>query len=105
MERIAAQPMAKTFERWDRPQPSLDEIRSRFGRHLSDEELCLRTLMPGAEVDAMLAAGPPKTDRRASSSAVVSMVRELAAEAKLARRLSVSVNGLSITMAREDPIA
>jgi oxaloacetate decarboxylase alpha subunit len=105
MERIAAQPMAKSFEHWDRPQPSLEEIRSRFGRHLSDEELCLRTLMPAAEVDAMLASGPAKADRRASSSEVVGMVRELAAEAKLARRLSVSVNGLSITLARKEPAA
>jgi oxaloacetate decarboxylase alpha subunit len=104
MERIAAQPMAKTFEHWERPQPSLEEIRRRFGSHLSDEELCLRTLMPGAEVDAMLAAGPARADRRASASAVVSMVRELAEEAKLARRLSVSVNGLSITLARKEPV-
>lgn len=103
MERIASQKMASTFERWERPQPTLEEIRSRFGHHLSDEELCLRTLMPGAEVDAMLAAGPLQADRRASASAVVKMVRELSAEAKLARRLSVSVNGLSITLARKEP--
>ena len=41
------------------PQPSLAEIRADYGEHLSDEELLLRYLIPGPDVDAMYAAGNP----------------------------------------------
>jgi oxaloacetate decarboxylase (Na+ extruding) subunit alpha len=41
------------------PQPSLKEIRREYGEHLSDEELLLRYLIPGADVDAMYAAAQP----------------------------------------------
>jgi oxaloacetate decarboxylase (Na+ extruding) subunit alpha len=41
------------------PQPSLQEIRSEYGEHLSDEELLLRYLIPGPDVDAMYAAARP----------------------------------------------
>jgi oxaloacetate decarboxylase alpha subunit len=38
--------------------PGLAELRRRLGEHLSDEELVLRAVMPGDQVDAMVAAGP-----------------------------------------------
>jgi oxaloacetate decarboxylase alpha subunit len=41
------------------PQPSLAEIRREYGAHLSDEELLLRYLIPGPDVDAMYAAARP----------------------------------------------
>jgi oxaloacetate decarboxylase (Na+ extruding) subunit alpha len=41
------------------PQPSLKEIRAEYGEHLSDEELLLRYLIPGTDVDAMYAADNP----------------------------------------------
>lgn len=41
------------------PQPSLPEIRRQYGDRLSDEELLLRYLMPGPDVDAMYAARHP----------------------------------------------
>ena len=40
-------------------QPSLAEIRREYGERLSDEELLLRYLIPGPDVDAMYAAGNP----------------------------------------------
>ena len=42
---------------WQPPQPSLEEIRREYGERLSDEELLLRYLIPGPDVDAMYAAG------------------------------------------------
>jgi oxaloacetate decarboxylase (Na+ extruding) subunit alpha len=36
--------------------PSLDELRSRFGHGISDEDLLLRALMPAEQVNAMVAA-------------------------------------------------
>jgi len=41
------------------PQPSLEEIRAEYGETLSDEELLLRYLIPGPDVDAMYAARNP----------------------------------------------
>jgi oxaloacetate decarboxylase (Na+ extruding) subunit alpha len=41
------------------PQPSLAEIRREYGESLSDEELLLRYLIPGPDVDAMYAAAQP----------------------------------------------
>lgn len=41
------------------PQPSLAEIRREYGERLSDEELLLRYLIPGPDVDAMYAARRP----------------------------------------------
>src|SRR5258708_27444810 len=41
------------------PQPSLAEIRREYGESLSDEELLLRYLIPGPDVDAMYAAASP----------------------------------------------
>jgi oxaloacetate decarboxylase alpha subunit len=43
----------------DPPQPSLAEIRAQYGEKLSDEELLLRYLIPGPDVDAMYAAAQP----------------------------------------------
>src|SRR3712207_877392 len=34
------------------PQPTLKEIRAQYGERLSDEELLLRYLIPGPDVDA-----------------------------------------------------
>lgn len=49
----------KRMEGWEPPQPSLKEIRRDYGENLSDEELLLRYLIPGPDVDAMYAAGNP----------------------------------------------
>jgi oxaloacetate decarboxylase alpha subunit len=38
------------------PQPTLKEIRAEYGENLSDEELLLRYLIPGNDVDNMYAA-------------------------------------------------
>jgi oxaloacetate decarboxylase alpha subunit len=44
---------------WAPPQPTIEEIRAEYGKDLSDEELLLRYLIPGPDVDAMYAAGKP----------------------------------------------
>jgi oxaloacetate decarboxylase alpha subunit len=41
------------------PQPSLKEIRAEYGEKLSDEELLLRYLIPGEDVDIMYRADNP----------------------------------------------
>jgi oxaloacetate decarboxylase (Na+ extruding) subunit alpha len=99
-DRILSSERAPHFTRWEQPQPTLTELRERLGRHLSDEELLLRALFSAQEVDAMLASGPIKTDPRTSSSEIVENVRELIAEAKGARAVSVSLPGMTLRLQR-----
>jgi oxaloacetate decarboxylase alpha subunit len=60
-DRIKSSKRAKELE--DEPHMgSLDELRAKIGKGLSDEEFLLRAVMPADQVDAMIAAGP--TERR-----------------------------------------
>jgi oxaloacetate decarboxylase (Na+ extruding) subunit alpha len=57
-DRILDRPRARDLAAEPDP-PTPTELRRRFGRTISDEELLLRAHMPAEQVDAMLAAGPP----------------------------------------------
>jgi len=60
LDRAAANPRGKEMmDVGHAPQPSLAEIRAEYGENLSDEELLLRYLIPGHDVDRMYAAGNP----------------------------------------------
>jgi oxaloacetate decarboxylase alpha subunit len=102
-DKILAAARAPHFEAWEPPQPTIGELRARFGRGISDDELLLRILFAADEVDAMLASGPIRTDPRTSASRIVENVRELVAEAQNARSLSLSQPGLSIKLRRRLP--
>ncbi len=100
MDRIMAADRAPHFQQWEPPQPSLDELRARFGRRISDEELLLRILWSTEEVDAMLANGPIRTDPRTSASQIVENVRDLIQEAGEVTSIAVSQPGMSIKLSR-----
>ena len=102
-DKILAAERAPHFEGWEAPQPTYEELRARFGRKISDDELLLRIIFAADEVDAMLASGPIKTDPRTSASQIVENVRELVAEARGASSLSLSQPGLSIKLRRRAP--
>ena len=60
LDRAAANPRGKQMmDVGHAPQPSLAEIRAEYGENLSDEELLLRYLIPGNDVDNMYAADNP----------------------------------------------
>lgn len=100
-DRILASPNAKKFEGWEQPQPTLAELREKFGKSISDEELLLRALYSADEVDAMQAAGPIRRDPRTASSNIVESVRELVAEADGRRSISISQPGFSVQLRRD----
>ena len=53
----------RRFAGWERPQPSLKELRDQYGGpSLSDEELLLRYMVPAEDLEATRAAGPLRTD-------------------------------------------
>lgn len=82
------------------PQPSLKEIRKEYGESLSDEELLLRYLMPGNDVDAMYAADNPiEPIRPVGGVDGMPWLRDLLANSE-ARGLSASRGGVSVTLRR-----
>ena len=99
-DRILSQPRATDFKGWERPQPSLRELRQKLGLHISDEELLLRAMCPDSDVDAMLASGPPRTEPRTKASELVADIAELVSSSRSLRQLSVTRPDLSVTLRR-----
>ncbi len=66
------------------PQPTLKEIRAEYGENLSDEELLLRYLIPGPDVDAMYAAGPVPQHLPVAETPGAELVVELMRSSKAA---------------------
>jgi len=82
------------------PQPSLKEIRAEYGENLSDEELLLRYLIPGNDVEAMYAAGRAiEPIRPIGGPEGMPWLRDLLANSE-ARGLSASRGGVSVTLRR-----
>jgi len=76
MARIEASPRTAQL-RAEPAMASLPELRARLGRELSDEEFLLRATMPGAQVDAMRAAGPAAHHYDPESQPVMELLRRV----------------------------
>jgi oxaloacetate decarboxylase alpha subunit len=60
-DRVLNSAHGKRFADWQRPQPTLDEVRKQYGgARASDEELLLRYLVPAEDLERARAAGPLK---------------------------------------------
>jgi oxaloacetate decarboxylase alpha subunit len=57
LDRAFSTDRGKAMLDWEPPQPSIADIRREYGAQISDEELLLRYLIPGPDVDAMYEAG------------------------------------------------
>jgi oxaloacetate decarboxylase alpha subunit len=97
-ERILARPRAAELAA-EPPPPSLAELRSRFGPKMTDEELLLRAVMPAAQVDAMLAAGPACRHYNPQLAPVLALLRGLEGRA-VPEQLVVEKPGLRLTLRR-----
>lgn len=97
---LLASPRAMTLQSWERPQPTLAEIRKRFPASTSDEELLLRFMTSDEEVDKMLAAGPLRTDPRRATSAIVNNIKALVEDSRGMSSLSVRTPAVSIDLHR-----
>jgi oxaloacetate decarboxylase alpha subunit len=58
---------------------SLADLRRRFPATLDEEEFLLRAVMPGDQVDAMLAAGPARAHYNPQAAPLLALLRQLAA--------------------------
>lgn len=100
-DRILASPRAKEYVAWQRPQPSLSEIRSKYPSGTSDELLLLRFMTSDVEVDAMLNAGPIRTNPQTRSSQILGHLHEVAASAPRLTTVSVRSSGFSVNVSRQ----
>jgi len=82
LERIESLPRTREL-RAEPEMASLEELRRRIGRGLSEEEFLLRATMPAGQVDAMLAAGPARRHYNPTVSPVLDLIRKLSERSDL----------------------
>ncbi|TCK22035.1 carboxyltransferase [Pseudonocardia endophytica] len=99
-DKILSGERARTLAKWERPQPTIEEIRRSYPLGISDEDLLLRYMTSDEEVETMKAAGPIRTDPRRSANAIVNEVVDLIAETRSVTSLHVSRPGLEVRLAR-----
>jgi oxaloacetate decarboxylase alpha subunit len=82
------------------PQPSLKEIRAEYGENLSDEELLLRYLIPGEDVENMYRADNPIAPiRPLGGPDGLPWLKDLLRNSE-ARGVSATRGGVSVTLRR-----
>jgi oxaloacetate decarboxylase (Na+ extruding) subunit alpha len=77
--------------------PSLADLRKTFGSGMNDEEFLLRAVMPGDQVDAMLASGPARHTYTPGAAPFLALLKQLAAR-PAARDIVVERPGLRIAL-------
>jgi oxaloacetate decarboxylase alpha subunit len=81
LDRIMSAPRARTILDSPPEQPTIEELRKRFGT-TSDDELLLRALVPEPDLERMRQAGPVKRSYPDMSSPELDQVRRLMALAR-----------------------
>lgn len=98
-DRILDRPRARELARWRPPQPSLREVRRKFGGPgVSDDDLLLRFLAGEEEVAAMRAAARPETFAGAGHP-LVTLIESLT-QRRDCSRIEVRKGGVSIILAK-----
>ena len=98
LDRIMCSPRAKPMAASPPEQPSLAEIRRRYGNPSNDDELILRALLPADAIAAMRAAGPVREDYPLVSPEVAEIKRLLSLTRT--RALRYRQPGLEISLDR-----
>jgi len=101
-DRILNLPRAKELARWQPPEPSLKEVRKKYGGPgISDDEMLLRYLAGEDQVAAMRAAGPFKQYQYASNGrGLVSLIEDLTRRSKISY-IQVQKDEMSLTLRSE----
>ena len=100
-DRILGRPRAREWESWTWPEPSLDEVRRKFGGPgVSDEELVIRVVAGPDSVREMLAAGAPREFLNAGRP-LSDLMKQLADVREL-RQVHIQRGGLSLKLAQRD---
>jgi len=99
-DKILSRPRAKKWENWQPPDPTLQEVRKKFGGPgVSDEELILRVYAGEDAVNALLSAGAPKEYLDVKHPLAL-LVREISKRSDL-NYVNIRKPGFSITLGKE----
>jgi oxaloacetate decarboxylase alpha subunit len=98
LDRILDRPRARELAS-EPPPASPAELRKRFPKGISDEELLLRAHMPAEQVDAMLAAGPASRHYNPALAPVLALLGELGSRPAV-HDLAVAKPGLRLAVRR-----
>ncbi|EHI12172.1 carboxyl transferase [Mycolicibacterium thermoresistibile] len=96
LDKIMDSPKAKTYAEWEPPQPELDELRAKFGKDISDDELILRLLVPEHDIEVMRAT-PPRTIDYGLTSRELANIRKLISTS-VGAYLHVESGGFELTL-------
>ena len=100
-DKILGRPRAREWESWTWPEPTLNEVRQKFGGPGgSDEELVIRVVAGPDSVKEMLAAGAPREFLDATRPVSV-LVKQLAAAREL-RQVHVQRGDLSLRLEQRE---
>jgi oxaloacetate decarboxylase alpha subunit len=98
-DKILSRSRAKDWEGWEPPEPSLDEVRRKFGGpSLSDEELLLRVYAGEDAVKGMNAAGAPR-EHLNGTQPLIRLIEELSKK-KDCNQVFISRPGFSLTLGK-----
>jgi oxaloacetate decarboxylase (Na+ extruding) subunit alpha len=100
-DKILNRGRAKEWQGWEPPEPSLAEVRRKFGGpSLSDEDLLLRVYAGEDAVKAMNAAGAPR-ERLNGKQPLMRLIEELSKK-KDCTQIFIRRPGLSLTLGRHN---
>ncbi len=103
-DKILDRPRAREWKQWEQPEPTLREIRQKYGVHLSDEDLILHYFAGEEYVKAMPDGGRPRAHLDASQP-LVKIIEQLS-KRKGSNQVFIRRTGFSIRMEkRSEPAA
>jgi oxaloacetate decarboxylase (Na+ extruding) subunit alpha len=100
-DKILSRSRAKDWQGWEPPEPSLDEVRRKFGGpSLSDEELLLRVYAGEDAVKGMNAAGASR-EHLNGTQPLIRLIEELSKK-KDCNQVFIRWPGLSLTLGKRN---
>ena len=97
-DKILNRPRAREWTQWQQPEPSLHEVRQKYGVHLSDEDLILRYFAGDDYVNALENDGKPREYLDATQP-LVKLIEQIA-KRKESNQVYIKRPGLTVRMER-----
>jgi oxaloacetate decarboxylase alpha subunit len=98
-DRVLSSAHGQRFAGWERPQPSLSEVRDQYGgKRISDEELLLRYMVPLEDLEAAYAAGPVKPTYDFHDTTTLRELIDYAMSLKRPRHVRIAAPEGSVTL-------
>tara|TARA_R110001599_G_scaffold352697_1_gene588271 strand:+ start:315 stop:1784 length:1470 start_codon:yes stop_codon:yes gene_type:complete len=95
-DRVRSSKRAKELED-EAHMASIDELRGKLGKNLSDEEFLLRAVMPAEQVNAMISVGPARRTYDPTNKPIKTLISKLAARKDL-HSVKIEKAGLKVEM-------